>query len=910
LAKQQTSLKNIFKIHSARLRQAKWKLTLSLEEARQKEEIVSLADSQVLRWIDELNGVTDLEQEIRAVKAQIRAIRKEANSVQNRRRIRQLYAELDQIQFQPDYMCLIIDRKKDYWRACKGFQINDVVYHRLLGTNGGVKCSTIVFVSDKVGPELRRRIENGRDQTKELVPAKLEAYKALTCSASIPVSMPRGLIVVSDCETHFTADTIYLDNELGGEPVMEFRPDSEVELCESDGYGLMLPSAAQRWSDELQLNYVPSGMNTRFSWEKGMLYTFDFVEFAERVAGTYTVTDAWGTERDVREAEVIMPVSMLKLWDSYDSLESYMDNCLANNYRFSVAKVCPRELENERALNYQFTQSYDLSDDDIEQLVSNTASTLEDVLGGDYRKTLLFLRGKGMSADNVPRSTDDFAKAIMADPRVLDDPFVRGKVSQLIRNRINEAKVGVIDVHGNYSMISGDPYALCQSVFGLPVTGILQAGEIYNRYWLDSGAKALACFRAPMTCHNNIRYVRVAGSDEARYWYRYMTTCTVFNAWDTAAQAMNGADKDGDMAFLTDDPILVERLVPLPALTCVQRKAAKKVVEEADIVQSNINSFGDDIGRITNRITSMFEVQSRFEPGSREHEVLSYRIKCGQLLQQDAIDKAKGIISKPMPREWFDRRQAAQIENESQRELYLNIVADRKPYFMRYIYPDLMKQYNKFHRNARDKLAREYDMSLQELLDADETSLSAELASFRHYYNKYLPVGTGPCVQNRICRRFEKQFDHRSLKQKGVAAFDYTIMKSGAWYSSVQYSTIQKLSCEYVKRCKEFAVEARKTRLSKDDIQVKRSIMIEEFTASCYAACSNEKALCDILLDVCYQHAGTKQLVWDVCAHTIVSNLVEHNGGNLSFPVADPNGDIAYGGDKFAMCQIQIGVVE
>ena len=44
---------------------------------------------------------------------------------------------------------------------------------------------------------------------------------------------------------------------------------------------------------------------------------------------------------------------------------------------------------------------------------------------------------------------------------------------QMIKNRINEAKVGVLKVHGNYSIVCGDPYSLCQHIFGLDVTGIL-----------------------------------------------------------------------------------------------------------------------------------------------------------------------------------------------------------------------------------------------------------------------------------------------------------------------------------------------------------------------------------------------------------------------------------------------------
>ena len=317
-----------------------------------------MADSQVLRWLDELNGITDADSKAREIKSEIRRLRKEQNSVQNRRRIKQLYAQLDDIQFKPDYMCLIIDKEKDYHRACSGFSINGLKYQRLLGTNGGVKNETIVFVSERHAEEIRRRIDNGRDPEKEMVPAKLEAYKALTCSASTPVSMPNGILVVSDCETEFLSDIIYLNDEADGEPVMEERKQVPVELNESDGYGLMSPELAARWSSELGLDYVVSGVNTRFSWEKGMVFTFDFLDFAEKIAGTYMVKDAWGNEVDIRNVELILTTSMLKLWDSYESCDAYVENCLKNKYTFGVAKTCPKELESERTLNYQFIQRY------------------------------------------------------------------------------------------------------------------------------------------------------------------------------------------------------------------------------------------------------------------------------------------------------------------------------------------------------------------------------------------------------------------------------------------------------------------------------------------------------------------------------------------------------------------------
>lgn len=499
LAKQLTCQRYIYKLHSSRLRKANWNLTLPIVEARRNDELISLADSQILRWLDELNHITDADDRAKEIKREIRRIRREPSSLQNRRRIKQLYEQLDAIQFKPDYLCVIMDKEKDYLRACKGFAVNGIRYHRLLGTNGGVKNETIVFISDRHGDEIRRRINNGRDPNKELVPAKLEAYKALTCSASTPVSMPNGILVVDDCVTHFRSNIIYLDDEQDGEPVMENRFNVEVELDESDGYGIMLPSLAERWAGEIGIDYLPSGVNTRYAWEKGMVFSFDFLEFAEKVAGSYMVTDAWGQERDLRDVELVLTTSMVKLWDSYDSCEDYTTNCTDNGYTFGVAKVCPEHLESERNLNYQFIQSYDLSDDDIDELIAPTMEEINDILHADYNKTVLFLKGMGLSEENVERTENDIGKALMVDSRMIDDPYVQSRVYQLIKNRIDEAKVGVIKVHGNYSIVSGDPYSLCQHMLGLPVTGLLKSGEIYNGYWADRGAERLACFRAPMT---------------------------------------------------------------------------------------------------------------------------------------------------------------------------------------------------------------------------------------------------------------------------------------------------------------------------------------------------------------------------------------------------------------------------
>lgn len=68
---------------------------------------------------------------------------------------------------------------------------------------------------------------------------------------------------------------------------------------------------------------------------------------------------------------------------------------------------------------------------------------------------------------------------------------------------------------------------------------------------------------------------------------------------------------------------------------CVQRKAEKIIPTEEDFISSNIASFGNEIGQTTNWITSMYEVQAGYPRDSVEYQTLAYRIRCGQLYQQN-----------------------------------------------------------------------------------------------------------------------------------------------------------------------------------------------------------------------------------------------------------------------------------
>ena len=870
---------------------------------KNKTDIIALADSQILRFIDQLNGVnTDIQAKM--IKHEIKRLRRMEITEKNKSRMKDLYRMLYEVQFQKDYMHLVIDKNSDYDRANQGFCVNGIKYKRLLGTNGGIKNSTIVYVSERLYPELKNKIDNGRNMEVPVVPAKLEAYQALICSGSIPVSNPNGIIVVPDCETKFVEDVIRVDDSEGDEPTLTFLKNQELTLIDSDGYGFMSPALSRRWNIELggeEGEYI-SGVNTRgLPWTKGMLFTFDFIAFAEEVAGTYEITDIWGDKRDIRDAEVILTGSMLKLWDHYTSWEDYWMKTIQNGYTFAVSKVAPIEMDTVRATNYQFLQNYKLSDNEIIELIKPTMDEICDAMGMDYRKSLLFLCGFGLNDKNVwSDETMDYAKALMADERLINDPFIRSKIYYMIKKKIKQAKIGVLQLEANFAITGGDPFSLAQSRFGLQVTGLLKKGECYHKFWSDRNTDEIVCFRAPMTSAYNIRRMKPVTNARVDYWYKYINTCMLLNSWDSTAEALNGSDHDGDMFYTTDNAILLRHTENLPVIQCIQRKAEKKVPTEDDLILANKLSFGDAIGSTTNIITSQICLQAAFPEDSEEYKVLDYRIICGQLMQQNQIDKAKGIIAKPMPRHWYDNKvnkvKDGDSEEEIQKKLFnQKIVAAKKPYFFMYNYDYLKSDYDKYVSSNNEHSDMMFRKSLWELYEMSEKP--DDVQDFIKYFENNIPVTDTDCLVNKICHNIEKYpgFDYE------YPDFDCTILKSDAVYHKEEYDMVSLIYKEYGDKVQQYAQEVKQNNADEQSRQMQRKAFQDMFIKKCEEVCPNADVLCNIVVDLCYTNNKSKQFAWDICGDTIIANVLKNNSMKIQYPSRDDDGDILFGGQRFSM---------
>ena len=124
LAKQQKTQQYCLKLHSEFLAQYNWDLKISLDKARKDTGmLISLADSQILTWINELNGAENYDSVAKDIRKKIKGLKKQKPSREIKDEIRSLYNDLYKVQFREDYVSVIMDKPSDYLRANKGFKI-------------------------------------------------------------------------------------------------------------------------------------------------------------------------------------------------------------------------------------------------------------------------------------------------------------------------------------------------------------------------------------------------------------------------------------------------------------------------------------------------------------------------------------------------------------------------------------------------------------------------------------------------------------------------------------------------------------------------------------------------------------------------------------------------------------------
>ncbi len=474
----------------------------------------------------------------------------------NSEEAKRIQDKINRMLFNPDYVTVVMDNLKQYdYLYHNGFTINNEKYKRLSCGAGQARVSTVVFGNEKIIPETKKKLNNGRDMTKRFSPSKFNAYFGLYGSATKEVSEPK-FIVVKDYEntTSFMANYV-IENGWGVDDTIIQKEIKDAPMNRTDGMGLISYRQAAKWANEMGLDYVPSQFCIRQSYLKGMVCVFPIHEFCAEVNnGNYLVDTIYKDEEgnyikaDLRDYDVIISESQFKLWDSFDSVDTYIENCHKNKLDWRVALVSPKEAKRMLKLNYQFIQTLNLNKEDVEKLAEQFVEWINKVSYDDAYYMLLFLLGVNNDVEKINNFLSSsevyWIKALIANNNVKNDKYIRTKIRELIKKKIENGCKGDIYVDGNFQVIVSDPYGFMQHVCGLPVTGLLKEGKSYSNYWNERGVTQVDAMRSPLTYMSEHVILDLQKDEETEKWYRYCKLGIILNYHGHETFNFAGSDFD------------------------------------------------------------------------------------------------------------------------------------------------------------------------------------------------------------------------------------------------------------------------------------------------------------------------------------------------------------------------------
>lgn len=509
-------LQYIYKFNSSFLQFKNYEVDLTLREALKADMVVSVADTQAFKTIRDIVGKAVDNGEVEKWYRERDKLRKKKDG--ERSAIQALQKKIYGALFLPEYVTVVMEADGHYRRLFeRGFLLNGARYRRFNSSASQARVKTVVFVKEDILPELKRRLDCGRNLEVPMVPAKYSAYLGLACSAIKEVTWPRIAIVKDFTEVVPTRVDFVVEQPEDEDDIIEERVVDQ-EFNRFDGSGLISPEFAQAWAGDLRLDYLPAQFCIRTAFTKGMVNVFDYRLWCDDEAGgSYKIEDVYGGEVDLRDVDVILSESQVKLWSSWESTEHFVACCHEHGHVFGVSLFTPREDKRHLILNYQFIQTLGLSDDDIKELCEDTVQYIEGVSVDDIYYTFLFLLGENVKEESIKhymRASDNYwLKSLLLEHSLFKDKHTKQKIREFIIKRIELACCGKIMVPGNFQTIVADPYAFMEHLMGMPVVGLLKAGECYSKFWVDRGVTVVDSMRSPMTSYAEHNVLKVVGGE-------------------------------------------------------------------------------------------------------------------------------------------------------------------------------------------------------------------------------------------------------------------------------------------------------------------------------------------------------------------------------------------------------------
>ncbi|MGG3890357.1 RNA dependent RNA polymerase [Metabacillus fastidiosus] len=918
-----------YKFKSSRLKEFNYNIEkLTFEEAKSNKEVINTFDSQLLRSIRDIKKKKINYKQLNDFKNQLECIKKQEHSDENAKKIDNLQRKIDSILFVPEIISIVMENKEHYrYLFRNGLRLNNKVYRRLTCSAGQARSSTVIFCETSVADKLDVIFDNGRDTKKELVPSKFNAYKGLATSATTVVSTPRFCLVPdyyspTEVKVNFVKET-----DLNKDDDIEVKTITEM-FNRFDGQGIISVEQAKKWADELDLDYIPSQWCFRQNYVKGMLSTFDIKAFCDEINNkNYMIRTSYLDENgknklaDLRKVDVILSESQFKLWDSFPSMEAYQENCKNNNLQWGISLVSPKKDKDILKMNYQFLQTLNLGDKDIEKVCSKFVNWITGVTSKDIYYTLLFLLGTDIDEDKIinylENSDNHWIKALMLDNKLIHDKWIKKKIYDLVKKKIKNGCLGQIFVDGNFQVLVSDPYAMMQHICSLEVTGLLNKNEHYSHYWNDKDVKVVDSMRAPLTYRSEHVLLNLKQNEKMDYWYRYNTTGIIVNIHGHETMNWAGSDFDFDIIATTSDKYIVKGVYQneLP-ITYEPPSSEKTKLTERKLYNADLHSFGSEIGQITNKSTSGYALLAQLESSSKEYETTLRRIQMCTKLQSAQIDKAKiGRKVKSIPNIWVKYNRINEFDSNESKEnkQFLNdTLLNKHPYFFTYLYGGTRVKYKNYYNNQDITCRQRFGMSLEELKKLNRKT--TEQLEFLNLFEQYSPVIDSDCVMNKICRYIESvDFGIKNIIKQDSYEIDYSHLMSVNSFTldENKYKKIKKAYDKFKEQSSTLASTTSNDFTIKngidDEVEKNVDIVYEDLKNSLNKICSNVYELVDYLIHMFYidKLESNKDVLWRVYGRYIIDNL-KSKINKITLPIPSDDGDYDYLNMKYKLIEVDL----
>ena len=339
----------------------------------------------------------------------------------------------------------------------------------------------------------------------------------------------------------------------------------------------------------------------------------------------------------------------------------------------------------------------------------------------------------------------------------------------------------------------------------------------------------------------------------------------------------------------------------------------------ANITKTVMKGFGTGVGGFSNTATILYSMAAIFDKPGHEDQYaeIMMRIKLLREIVGQEIDRIKGADKPSLPKEW---RQITKIlETDTQDEIIAKMrqnamVVNKKPYFFRYLYPELNQRFKQFEASYNQISRDMFGIKFKKLLKKEDKTEEEKMLVRR--YQKYSPLITAPCTMNRLCREFENiNFDIKFFKDSTTGAKKANVSMLPTFteiyadkFDSDRYAIVKKMYQDFQTKIPikhlENLLQATPTPTSAEDFHEMRTTVYDEIIRSLQSILVDANISGQEFLYYCSCLAPKYTnfnwgFAWSILEDQIVALIPR---GQTLCPIRDPaEGTITYLGEQYRL---------